>query len=442
MEIFAIGGYSEIGKNMTAVRVGEEVIILDMGVWLEKITAYENGDALKLSREELLRIEAIPDDRLFFKKFGRKVKAILCTHAHLDHLGAIPKLAPRYKAPIIATPYTIEVLQRLSREKGVLPNKLIKLNPGSSYKISDGIEAEFIYATHSTPQTVMIALHTQEGTLLYANDFKFDEYPLLGKRTDYTRLRKLGKDGVLALISDTTRIGRESKTHSETIVRDMLKDILFWVENKGKAIFLTTFSSHIARINLVVDLTLEMGRRPILLGRSLANYVGAAESIGLVKISKRARICSYKKEIKSGLKEIEKVGRDNYLAIVTGNQGEPDSVLTRVADGRLPFEFLKEDQVIFACEVIPTPTNQANRAELERRLKNKQVRLFKDVHCSGHAAKEDHRDLLKIINPKHYLPCHGTLQKIACAIELARELGYRLGKDAHILQNGQELELS
>lgn len=439
IEIYAVGGYSEIGKNMTAIKYEDEVVIFDMGVHMDKIVQieHEEGEPMKRSAKELIHIGALPNDDDVYKKWGKKVKAIAVTHAHLDHVGGIVKIADKYNAPLLMTPFTAEVLKNISDNEGIkLKSKVIRLNAGATFKVSDKLTIEFIYATHSTPQTVMIALHTPDGTIIYAVDWKFDEYPALGKRTDYDRLRELGNKGVLALISDSTRIEREMRTYSESYVREMFKDILFWTENTENAVFVATFSSHIARINMLVTMAREMGREPIILGRSMHNYISAAERAGIVKISEKAPVFGYKKQIAKILKDIEK-DRKRYFVICTGGQGEPGSVLQRISTDEFKFRFQPEDQVIFSCSVIPTSTNVANRQVLEREIKNRRVRIFKDVHQSGHAAREDIRDMLKMTKPKHYFPTHGGIQKLASAVELARELDYTLGKTVHLMQDGQ-----
>ncbi len=442
IRVWAIGGYSEIGRNMTAIDIDGEVVILDMGIWVDRLVAHEEAEPMKMGAQKLIELEILPDDRLLFTAWGDKVKAIITTHAHLDHCAGIPKLANKYGVPIILPPYAAEVVERVAKDAGVsIRNRIIRLNPGSSYKISDNITVEFIYATHSTPQTVMIALHTKYGYIVYANDFKFDEYPTLGKRTDYQRLRKIGKEGCFLLISDSTRIDEERRTYSESLVREMLRDILWWTENEENAIFLTTFASHIARLKMVIELATQMGRTPVLLGRSMENYVKAAERIGIVKLTDKAKIYSHSDKINRLLKKVQK-NREEYFVISTGCQGEPNSVLSRIARGVFDFHFLPDDQVIFSAKVIPTEIIMANRALLEATLKSKRVRIFKDVHVSGHAAREDHRDLLKMLNPTYYIPTHGGIKKIASAVDLARELGYFLGKDTFILQNGQRVELA
>jgi ribonuclease J len=444
IEIWAIGGYSEIGKNMTALKYKDDVVILDMGVHMDKIVQLEieEGEPMKMPAKQLIDMGALPDDEEFFAHWGKHVKGIVITHAHLDHVGGVVKLADKYNTKLIATPYTIEVLKNITTNEGLqLKTKIVPMNAGCRYKLSHNLEIEFIYMTHSIPQTVAVCVHTPEGPVLYALDWKFDEYPTLGKRTDYDRLRELGNKGILALICDSTRIEREMRTYSESYVKEMFKDILFWTENTDNAIFVTTFASHIARVNMLVSMAKEMHREPVILGRSMRNYIAAADAIGLTSIKKTTKVLSFKKQIAKSLKDIER-NRKKYFVICTGGQGEPGSVMQRIANDEYRFKFQPDDQVIFSCSVIPTTTNMANRQILERNLKNKHVRIFKEVHQSGHGSREDIRDMLKMTKPKYYIPTHGGIQKLASAIELAREMNYQLGKTVHLIQNGQRLTIT
>jgi ribonuclease J len=444
IEVWAVGGYTEIGKNMTAVRVGNEVIIFDMGASMDRMVALEAKgieEPTKLGAKDLISAGVIPNDYEMQKEWGKKVKAIIISHAHLDHLWAAIKLAEKYNCPLLMTPFTAEVLDNiLKNEKVQFSSKIIKMNAGSSYKISDSTTIEFIYATHSTPQSVITVLHTAEGKVMYTGDWKFDEYPALGKRTDYDRLKQLGREGIDIMICDSTRVDEEKRTFSESLVKEMFKDIFLWTENTNNAIFVATFASHISRINTLVSMAEELKRKPLILGRSMINYVSAAERTGIIDISRKAKIYSYKRQIAKALKDVEKK-REKYFVICTGCQGEPHSVLSRISNNLFKFKFQPEDQVIFAASVIPTEINRVNRTELELKLKGKSVRLFTDIHVSGHAAREDVRDMLKMVKPKHYLPTHGSIDKIAAGLELAKEMGYIMGKTMHSLQEGQRLVL-
>lgn len=440
IEICTVGGYNEVGKNMTAFKIGEDVVILDMGLHLEPYIQYKGeADVRKLSSRELQKIDAIPDDTVI-KDWKKFVRLIVPTHAHLDHVGALPFMSNKYNAPIMCTPFTAEVIRSIVRdEKFILKNKIKVLNANSKFKVSKNITVEFINMTHSTPHTVMVALHTPDGVILYANDFKFDNFPTLGRKPNYKRLKELGKKGIKVLVVDGTRAKYEGKTPSESVAKEMLRDVLIATESKGKAVLVTTFSSHIARLKSIVGFGKKMNRKVVFLGRSLAKYVESAEACGIVNFSKEVEIVKYGKQIRKRFKQLNVEKRDKYLIVVTGHQGEPRSVLSRIARGELPFELDHEDQVVFSCSIIPNPLNIANRAMLESQLKKYKVRIFKDIHTSGHAAKEDLRDLINMVNPAHIIPAHGDFSMKSALTDLALEMGYELGNSVHIMRNGQRI---
>ena len=186
IEIYAVGGYNEVGKNCTAIKVDDEVVVIDLGIHLDSyIKLTEDEDILNISPDKLMKVGAIPDISVLNKIMGN-VKAVIISHAHLDHLGAVPYLADKFDAPIIGTPFTIQVIKSiLNEDKISLRNKIIILNSNSSYDISDRLKLEFIHITHSTPQTVLVALHTKYGVVLYANDFKLDMHPVLGEKPNF-----------------------------------------------------------------------------------------------------------------------------------------------------------------------------------------------------------------------------------------------------------------
>ncbi|RLF60964.1 MAG: ribonuclease J [Thermoplasmata archaeon] len=431
MEIIPVGGYGEIGRNMTCVKVGEDSIIIDMGIRLDRVLIHEDTDISKIPYQELISRGIIPD----YKLVKGKVKAIVVTHGHLDHVGALTFLAEKFPgAPVIGTPYTIELVR-----KEVTANPLQTLEEGETLQVAKDITIEFVRVTHSIPQSVILVLHTREGKLVYANDFKFDDFPVLGKKTDYKRLRELGKEGVRALIVETLRVHNEGRTPPEKIARDLLASDLVKAEN-DKGLLVTTFSSHIARIYSIVELAKKIGRTPFLLGRSMEKYVSIAEQIGIVKLD-GVHIYGSPDAIVRMLKKVRKEGKDKYLLVVTGHQGEPDALLTKIANKAMPLKIEKEDQVIFSAEVIPNPINEANRYSLETKLKMQGARIFKGAHVSGHASKEDHRDLLKILQPENIVPCHGDMRLNAEYVELADSCGYTLNKDIFLLRNGQGVEI-
>ncbi|MBI4017253.1 MAG: RNase J family beta-CASP ribonuclease [Candidatus Aenigmarchaeota archaeon] len=441
VEICPVGGFGEIGKNMCAVRVDDEVVIFDMGLHMPnyvKYTEEEREEVIKINPSELKRVNAIPDD-MVIDDWRKMVKAIIPSHAHLDHVGAIPYLAGVFDAPVVCTPFTARVITAILRDDKIrLPNKIVELEPNAKIQLTKNLAVEFIHVTHSTPQTVFIALHTPYGVVLYATDFKIDLNPVLGKKFDMQRVEKL-KGNVLVAIIDSLYSQDNKKTPCESVVREMLRDVLLGVESKNNAVIVTTFSSHIARIKTIIECASQLNRKVVLLGRSMAKYALAAEDAGIYDVSKFAEIVAYGSKVRKKMKEIEKTGRNKWLLVVTGHQGEPNSMLTKIADKKVPFLLKKEDLVVFSCNIIPVPVNIEHRKILEEKLSDTGVRMFKDIHVSGHASREDMRELIKAIQPKNLIPVHSAKAGIDGFVSLCTELGYEKGKTVHALVNGQRL---
>lgn len=432
LKVHALGGYNEVGRNMTCIEVDDEAVILDMGLYMDRFIAVQERGG-EMNRKVLETEDAIPDDAPI-NAIRKKVKAILVSHAHLDHIGALKWMASRYRCPIVATPYTAEVIKKHVKES----ERVISVNVNSSYTVSKKMAAEFINVTHSIPQCATINLKTPYGNIVYALDYKNDNHPTLGQKTNISRLKKI--DNVLLLIADSTNAEEERKTFSEHIAKEMLKDIIMGMETEGHGMFLTTFSSHLARLKGMLQISKMLGRKAVFIGRSFYEYISAAENLGMVQFSKDAELIKNAGKADKKLKNLQK-HRDEYMFVVTGGMGEQKAVLTRIVNDEFPLVIEPQDFVIFSCEVIPTPVIQANRKILEQKLHRKQARLFKDVHVSGHASREDLRDLIKILSPHHILPAHGDLTKTAAMASLGGEMGYELGKTVHILQNGQKIRL-
>jgi len=444
MEIYTIGGFNEVGKNMTAVKTGDDVIVFDLGLYLPAVIELQEEEKKVYSERKLRNIGAVPDDLILDKKGLRnKVRAILLGHAHLDHVGAVPYLAHRYKAPVVGTPFTTTVLKKIMEDNKLRINNQIKqVHPNSSYTIKGkrNYKVDFINITHSTIQTSMMALHTPEGVVLYANDFKLDNNPTMGLPPNYAKLKNVAKEGVKALIVDSLYSGDYRKTPSEKIARALLEEVMLTVKNEKSALFVTTFSSHIARLKSIVEFGRKLNRKIYFIGRSLNKYVTAAKEIKMCSFANKVQIGSYKKQVDSILKKVEK-NRANSLVVCTGHQGEPGSVMDRLSKKQLPFQFRKDDNIIFSSKTIPTPVNIAQKENMDKKLKKFGVRLFDNVHVSGHAGREDLRDLISIINPENIIPAHGSLQQLTPMVELAREMGYKVGKNVHLMHNGRKLRL-
>jgi len=379
IEIYTLGGYNEVGKNCTAIKIDDEVIICDMGIHLESYIKFtEDEDIISISPTQLTEAGAIPDIALI-KDLRNQVKAIIPTHAHLDHVGAIPFIAGKFSAPILCTPFTKAVIKTILKdEKMNIPNEIKALSPNSQFRLSKNLKVEFINMTHSTPQTAMLAIHTKYGVILYANDFKFDSTPTLGKKPNFDRLKELGKKGIFALICDSTYAPLRAKTPSESVAKEMLKEVMLGTESTGKLVTVTTFSSHLARLKSIIEFGKQMNRKIIFLGRSLAKYVYAGQDVKIINFEKDAKILKYRKQISGKAKEINK-NRGKYLLVVTGHQGEPKAVISRLVREEYQFQFQPGDQVIFSSSVIPTELNKENREKLENALKNKGVRIFRDL---------------------------------------------------------------
>jgi len=444
IKIHTVGGYCEVGKNMTCLELGDDAIIFDQGLYLPPIVELEDAQKVRYGEKDLRRIKAIPDDSAI-KSIQNKVRAILISHAHLDHVGAVPYMAHHYNAEVAGTPYTMEILKSLAADQNtILKNPLRTVTPNSSFivkgKNGKEYEIEFLNVTHSTLQAALIAVHTDKGVILYANDFKFDNTPIVGKAPNYERLKELAKEGILALVVESLYADTERKTPSEKIARGLLEDVLLTTNNENSGIIVTTFSSHIARLKSIVDCGKQLNREIIFLGRSLNRYVGAASRLNLAPFMKDIKLMSYKNQLDKILRKISN-NRKHYMLVCTGHQGEPGSILDRLVHGKLPYNFNSSDHVIFSSSVIPSPVNVANRKQLEKKLKAKGVRIFTDVHVSGHCGREDLRDMIEMLQPKHIIPAHAELQKLTALAELATEMGYKLGKTVHLLQDGQQLSI-
>ena len=441
IEIYAVGGYNEVGKNCTAFDIDGEVIIVVLGIHLENyIKLTEDEDLVKINAEKLIKAGAVPDISVL-DQIKDNIKAIVISHAHLDHVGAVPYIANKFDAPLICGPYTAEIIKSILKEDRInLKNEIKTVNVNSSYNVSDNIKIEFIHITHSIPQSALVAVHTKYGVIVYANDFKLDLHPTLGKKPNFKRMEEISKENVLALIVESTYASDQKKMSSEQVAKEMLRDVLLGTGNKDNLIIVTTFSSHIARLKAIIEFGKKLNRKILFLGRSLAKYVNAAEKIGIVDFSKEIEMVKYSRQIERRLKKVDK-DRKKYMLVVTGHQGEHKSVLYKIAKKEFKFSLYPEDNVIFSCRTIPTPTNIANREALENELKQTGVRIFKDIHQSGHAAREDLRDFIHIIKPKNIIPAHGNKEMREALADLAGEMEYKIGENVLMLKDGSKVAL-
>lgn len=298
---------------------------------------------------------------------------------------------------------------------------------------------EFIPVTHSILQTVLVLVRKGENSVLVASDFKLDDAPLLGYKTEMRRLERLGRNGLLAAMVGTVRLDEQGPTPPETRAREVLEKTMAEAGDGKGLVFATTFSSHIARLKSIVDISLEIGRIPVFVGRSLRNYSRIALNLGLVDFPLELRIHGRPNAARGILRKIEE-SRSDYVLVCTGHQGEPTSVLTKIADRRLPLRIQSGDEVIFSASVIPNPINQSNRAILETKLEAQGAHIYRDVHVSGHAGRVDTEEFVRLTNPEHIIPCHGTPERLKTMAELAHGLGYP-SERIHVFGNGISLKL-
>ena len=449
IEIIPIGGYNKVEGNSTAIKVDDEVVILDMGLTMDNFVNYQNTRELiqeerpsRLNYAELLRVDAVPDF-YHIKDLHENVKAVIPSHAHLDHVGAVPFGMKFFKkVPVIGTPYTMEFLKRDLLDKKYnktfdrYDNHLITVNLNSTIKISDKITIEFIHVTHSIPDSAIVTIHTPYGSVMYAVDYKLDEYPQIGNPPNYKRHEKIGKEGVKCLILESLYADYDIETPSEEDVKKDLHKTLSKIDTDSKTIFLSTFSSHIARIKTLIETGLMMNREVYLVGRSLATYTSVASKLNLMNF-KNCKIIHRSNEINDLLEEAS-YNRGNHFIIGTGHQGEPHSVLSRIADNKFSSSFMPDDIMIFSSSVIPTEQNQKSFAALEKKLKHYKLNIIKDIHASGHAGLKDHEKMLKMLNPEFLIPAHAGIDKTQHLKNLSERLN--IGK-AILVSNGDRINL-
>lgn len=446
LAIHPIGGYNEVGKNMTALEIDEDIILFDAGLYLPAIVGVAEQEKVPTERG-MRALEALPDDLYLDRNNLRsKVIALAVSHAHLDHVGGVQYLAHRYNAPVVATPFTIEVLKTLIEDNKHQPfkTKLVSVKPNGHFMAQGkrrSYRIEFVNITHSTIESAMIAVHTPYGVVLYGNDYKFDNTPVFGDPPNYRRLKELAKIGVKALIVDCLYASDDRKTPSEKIARGLLEDVFFTTDNRKSGIIVTTFSSHIARLKTISEFGRKLNREVIFMGRSLSKYVGAATTVGKAPFRQHVRVLTYRKQVDRVLKKIGK-DKEKFVVVCTGHQGEPGSILDRLSRHELHYPLAAEDNIIFSSKTIPTPINELNRSQLEKRLKKHKVRIFDNVHVSGHGGREDLRDLIKLTAPEHIIPSHGDYPKLKAGLDLAVEMGYKKDVNVHIVANGQKLDVS
>ncbi len=431
MKVYTLGGYEEVGRNMTALEFKGKVLILDMGVRIDRVMIGEDTNIQAMPIKELDRLGAIPD---VTPLKGKKIVGVVVSHGHLDHIGAVSRMARKYKCPVVGRPYPLKLIASMMKEeRKKFENPLFELHDSS---ITLGpFEIEMMPVTHSIPQSSFIIVHTPEGDVLFTGDYKLDEHQILQKPLSFPKLKKLD---IRLLIIDSTNVMNEGITPSERVARTMISDYMHMIEDSNAGIVTTTFSSQVERISAIIREAENIGRKPVLIGNSLCKYYGLALEAGIVDT--KVQMVRRRDAAMATLKEIN-ANKEKYMILTTGSQGEPEAMLARMTDRKTPFFFEKDDNVVFSASIIPNPLNKASRYKLETKLKMQGANLVKNLHVSGHASREEHRKIIKTLSPEYVLPCHGFPDMLISMAELCNEEGYDVGKHVIVKRNGQSFDI-
>jgi len=405
VRISPLGGVGEVGKNSTLVELAEEMLIVDAGV--------------KFPETELHGVDLVVCDYSYIADRLDSLVGIVFTHGHEDHIGGLPylimQLDPHDPIPIYGTPLTLELISVKLKEHGLLGRVI-------QYAIRDGqrsrlgpFEIEPIAVNHSIPDAVGLVIRTPAGVLFHTGDFKFDPTPVEGRTTDNERLRQLGDEGVLALLSDCVRVEQPGWTASELGVREALEQLIGLAPGR---VLVTTFASNIGRLREVVRSAHKLGRKTSIVGRSMEENLRVARDLGFMNVPEGSLV---------DLRDLNDLPPEKVVLLSTGSQGEPTSVLSRIARGDHPLVKIQpNDTVIFSAS--PVPGNEESVARSIDNLFRRGARVIYQmidprVHVSGHASREELKHLLDLVRPKYLVPLHGEHRMLWLFRELAAECG-------------------
>ena len=416
LKIIPLGGLGEIGLNMMVIEFGDSLFVIDAG--------------LMFPEDYMLGVDYVIPNMDYLKRNKTRVSGVILTHAHEDHIGAIPFLLRNLNVPVFGTAFTLGVVRHKLEERGLLASAaLYEISPGEKLKIGV-FELEFIRVTHSVVDGIGIAIKTPLGLIVHTGDFKISRTAIEGMETDVGRFARCGEDGVLALLSDSTNVEREGYTKSAQEIGKTLASIS--AKSRGR-IIVALFASNIGRIQQVVNIAEEMDRKVVFNGKSIEMSVNLARQLGYIKIPDGLEIT---------VDQIDHFRDDEIVMLMTGSQGEPMSALARIASGAHKHIGVKEkDTVILSSKFIPgnekAITNIIN--SLYRRGANVIYEIISDIHVSGHAFQEELKLMINLTKPKYFIPIHGEYRHLVLHARLAQEMG--IPKDRILLaENGQIIE--
>ena len=396
VKVIFLGGVGEIGKNITALECGDDMILIDSG--------------LAFPGEDMPGVDLVIPDFTYVKENAHKLKGILITHGHEDHIGSIPYLMKQVKAPIYGSEITLTLIDNKIREHKISGVKGVCVKSGYSVKLGC-FKVEFVKDNHSIPGAFALSIETPAGVIFHTGDFKIDYEPIDGEVIDLPKIAEIGKKGVTLMLCESTNIERPGYTMSEKRVGENMERM--FLDNANRRIFVATFSSNLYRISQIIDLAIKYNRKVAVIGRSMLNNIDAGMKIGAFKFNKSVFI------------DVEKVGSledKNVLILSTGSQGEPRSALSRLANGEFTkIEIGDNDTIIFSSSPIPGNENMVNKV-VNNLYKKGAVVITEDVHASGHACQEELKLMHYLLNPKFFIPVHGEYRHLKEHIDLAVRL--------------------
>ncbi|MBC8590667.1 ribonuclease J [Wansuia hejianensis] len=417
LKIIPLGGLGEVGKNITVLEYKDDIVLIDCG--------------MTFPEDEMLGVDIVIPDITYLFKNKDKIRGMVLTHGHEDHIGAIPYTLKRLNIPIYGTRLTLGLLETKLKEHRLDNVKLNVVKHGDTVKLGK-LNIEFIRTGHSIPDSSALAIHTPVGTIVHSGDFKIDYTPISGDVTDLHRLAELGQKGVLALLADSTNAERPGYTMSESTVGDTFMDI--FSRSKGR-IIIATFASNVDRVQQIINAAELNNRKVVLSGRSMVNTTTVAYELGYLKVQEGTLI---------DINDMDKYRTDELVIITTGSQGEPMSALTRIAfSEHRKISLLEEDLVIISASPIPGNEKTISRV-INKLIENGTEVIYEalaEVHVSGHARQEELKLIHTLVKPKFFMPVHGEFRHLKSHAHLAESLGMP-SENIFILENGQTLELS
>ncbi|MEI6169741.1 MAG: ribonuclease J [Candidatus Saccharibacteria bacterium] len=426
LKIVPLGGLGQIGKNLMALEYEDDIIIMDMG--------------FTFPNEDQPGIDLVVPDVTYLEERKHKIRGIVITHAHEDHVGGIPFLLPKIPAPIYAALFTVKFIERKLEEYHLdFKPELHIVNQDTHDKIQLGVfTVEFIRVNHSIPDACALAIHTPVGTIINTGDWRFEEKPLDGKLSDKGRLKEIGDEGVALLMCDSTNCENPGRTPSETEITETLDEIM--VRNYNKRVIISSFGSQITRMQIIVNAAEKAHRKLVVAGRSMLNNLELSVKLGYVKVPPGLIIKA--QDMKSY--------QDSQIAVLTtGSQGEEFSALQRMGKGEHRDVKLKEgDIVVLSASIIPG--NEKSIFGMVDNLFRWGAYVYQGItrgiddlgifHISGHANVDEVKEMIELVRPKYYLPIHGELHHMKHNAKIALDMGYD-PKNVLVVENGQTLEM-